>query len=60
VAKTEVLPIGKAEYREQLKTTRAPRPGAKQILDRVHINGDADAVRILGAWDRYSNEIHAL
>lgn len=48
--KTEIIPIGSAEYRKQVLTTRKLYASAIPIPDNVHIVKDGEAVRALGAW----------
>ncbi|KAL1948189.1 hypothetical protein VTO73DRAFT_12264 [Trametes versicolor] len=48
--KTEVIPVGTKEYRERVVATRKLYPGAIPIPDNVHIVGDGEAIRSLGAW----------
>ena len=50
--KTEVIPIGSAEYRAQVLETRSIDGQRNQasIPENVHIAGDGESVRVLGAW----------
>lgn len=48
--KTEVIPIGTTEYRAQVLTTRKLYPDASPIPLDVHLVGDGEAIRSLGAW----------
>ncbi|EIW64006.1 uncharacterized protein TRAVEDRAFT_109808, partial [Trametes versicolor FP-101664 SS1] len=49
-SKTEVLPMGTAEYRAKLIEGRAMNPSSAQIPESVHIVKDGEAIRTLGAW----------
>ncbi|KIM74506.1 hypothetical protein PILCRDRAFT_30734, partial [Piloderma croceum F 1598] len=48
--KTEVLPIGSPTYRDTVLKTRKIHPSQQQLVDGIHIAGDKEPVRILGAW----------
>ena len=52
--KTEVIPIGRKEYRKAVATHRSlkgsPDSQDEKIPNTVHIAKDGEAVRILGAW----------
>ena len=50
VEKTEIIPIGAAEYRKELLETRRIGGGDEKIPDAIHIAGEGDATRLLGAW----------
>ncbi|EIW62457.1 uncharacterized protein TRAVEDRAFT_83054, partial [Trametes versicolor FP-101664 SS1] len=50
VEKTEILPIGTAEYRAGVIATRKLRPDASQISRGVNIVKDGASIRSLGAW----------
>ena len=50
VQKTEIIPIGSAEYRKKLVETRKLNAAGETIPDSIHIARDRDATRILGAW----------
>ncbi|TFY59887.1 hypothetical protein EVJ58_g5494 [Rhodofomes roseus] len=54
--KTEVIPIGHPEYRQQLIATRAATPGGELLPDHIRIAHDGDAIRILGAW--HGNDVN--
>ncbi|KAL6298151.1 hypothetical protein BKA93DRAFT_744739, partial [Sparassis latifolia] len=54
-SKTEIIPIGSPEYREQLIDSRALSPLSLQFPSSARIAQDGDSVRILGAW--IGNEI---
>lgn len=49
-AKTEIIPIGTKEYRKQLLDSRKINPGRTEIDPSVHIAGEKEPTRILGAW----------
>ncbi|EIW59708.1 uncharacterized protein TRAVEDRAFT_121245, partial [Trametes versicolor FP-101664 SS1] len=48
--KTEVIPVGSREYRDSVVASRKLYPDAVAIPENVHIVGDGEAVRSLGAW----------
>ncbi|OJT15896.1 Transposon TX1 uncharacterized 149 kDa protein [Trametes pubescens] len=48
--KTEVIPLGTAEHRAEVLTTRCLYQGATPIPQNVHIVAEGEAVRSLGAW----------
>ena len=50
--KTEVIPIGSEEYRAQVLATRCidGQHDHADIPNSVHIAGDGESVRVLGAW----------
>ena len=50
VEKTEIIPIGTPEYREKLISTRIINIAGELVPASIHIAGDKDATRILGAW----------
>jgi len=50
IAKTEVIPIGTPEYRQSVIQTRKAHETHEAILDHIHIAGEGEPVRILGAW----------
>ena len=51
IEKTEIIPIGSAEHREQVVTTRRVNPRDEIPLDnRIKIAKEGEAVRSLGAW----------
>jgi len=50
VEKTEIIPIGSAEYRRGLVETRRINRGGETVPASIHIARDRDATRILGAW----------
>ncbi|KAF6742767.1 hypothetical protein DFP72DRAFT_755827, partial [Ephemerocybe angulata] len=54
IPKTVLIPLGDAEYRAQLRTTRLLSPESEaQIPDNIHIAGEHEPVRILGAFFGY-------
>ncbi|EIW64289.1 uncharacterized protein TRAVEDRAFT_81788, partial [Trametes versicolor FP-101664 SS1] len=48
--KTEVIPIGPAEYRDRVVRTRKLNEEAPELPTDVRITPDGQAVRLLGAW----------
>ncbi|KAL1938742.1 hypothetical protein VTO73DRAFT_11345 [Trametes versicolor] len=50
VEKTEILPIGSPEYRQEVIATRRLSPDGSPIPATVHIVKDGEAIRSLGAW----------
>ena len=48
--KTEIIPIGKPEYRSKVLETRQISEGQEKIPEQIHISKDGEAVRILDAW----------
>ena len=50
VEKTEIIPIGSADYRKKLVETRRIGDDRETIPSSIHIARDRDATRILGAW----------
>jgi len=50
IAKTEVIPIGTAEYRTRLIETRKTHEGAAPIPANIKIAVEGQPVRVLGAW----------
>ena len=50
IAKTEVIPIGTPEYRQMITQTRKAHETHEAIPDDIHIAGEGEPVRILGAW----------
>ena len=50
VEKTEVIPIGTNQYRQNLKETRRLNENGNTIPETVHVTTDKEATRILGAW----------
>ncbi|KAL1937522.1 hypothetical protein VTO73DRAFT_13108 [Trametes versicolor] len=48
--KTEVIPVGSAEYRESVIRTRKLSAASQPIPENVHIVKEGEAVRSLGAW----------
>ncbi|EJD34755.1 hypothetical protein AURDEDRAFT_40360, partial [Auricularia subglabra TFB-10046 SS5] len=50
IKKTEVIPIGKAEYRAQVVETRRMNENSQPFPAGVRIARDGEATRILGAW----------
>ena len=54
--KTEIIPIGRPEYRAKLIATRKPSSSGTSLPDHIHIAADGEAIRILGAW--HGNEVN--
>lgn len=50
VPKTEMIPIGSAEYRNTLLQSRKMKDDHNPIPDHIHIAEDREPTRILGAW----------
>ncbi|KAL1941465.1 hypothetical protein VTO73DRAFT_7282 [Trametes versicolor] len=50
VEKTEILPIGTKQYREEVIATRKLNPEAQPIPQTAHIVREGEAIRSLGAW----------
>jgi ribonuclease HI len=50
IAKTEIIPIGTVEYRQELALTRKLSPNHDSISESIHITKDGEPTRILGAW----------
>ncbi|GBE83696.1 hypothetical protein SCP_0507520 [Sparassis crispa] len=50
VDKTEIIPIGSTEYREQVITKHCLGPQSLAFPAQVHITCDGDAIRSLSAW----------
>ena len=50
VEKTEIIPIGSAEYRRKLVETRKINDEGETVPTSIHIARDREATRILGAW----------
>src|SRR5437667_903449 len=50
IAKTEVIPISTQEYRLSVIQTRKAHETHEAISDHIHIAGEGEPVRILGAW----------
>ncbi|EJD54061.1 hypothetical protein AURDEDRAFT_44374, partial [Auricularia subglabra TFB-10046 SS5] len=50
IQKTEVIPLGSAEYRSTLITQRRVNDQSPAIPEQIRIAKDGEAVRILGAW----------
>ena len=50
VEKTEIIPIGSAEYRKSVRETRKINENESPIPETIHIAADKEATRILGAW----------
>ncbi|KAF8067090.1 hypothetical protein FPV67DRAFT_1354158, partial [Lyophyllum atratum] len=57
VTKTEVIPIGTADYRNRVASTRKTKEVSTPIPEGINIVEDGNAVRILGAW--FGNEVDA-
>ncbi|KAJ3853367.1 hypothetical protein EV368DRAFT_73517 [Lentinula lateritia] len=56
ISKTQILPIGKKEYRLRIITDRRGSPDRTRIPEHIHIAVEDEAIRILGAW--YGHELH--
>ncbi|KAJ7246799.1 hypothetical protein B0H12DRAFT_985709, partial [Mycena haematopus] len=56
-AKTEIIPFGTKDYRDEVLATRRLSPLDKPIPENAHIAKDGEAVRILGGF--VGNEIDA-
>jgi ribonuclease HI/exonuclease III len=50
IAKTEILPIGKPDFREQVIEHRVTRVGQLPIPENIPIVQEGDCMRILGSW----------
>jgi ribonuclease HI len=50
INKTEIIPIGSYQYRQQLIETRRLHPNDDPIPDHVKIAKDGESIRSLGAW----------
>jgi ribonuclease HI/exonuclease III len=50
IAKTEIIPIGQQEFRNNVIQTRKLNPDQLPIPNEIHIAQDGEPVRILGAW----------
>ncbi len=50
LGKTEIIPIGSAEYRKEMATTYQATGGWKDYPRNVHVAQEGEAVRILGAF----------
>ncbi|KAF9494933.1 hypothetical protein BDN71DRAFT_1342013, partial [Pleurotus eryngii] len=50
IKKTQLLPIGSADYRERVIHERQMNPGHQTIPDTMKIIPDGELTRILGAW----------
>ena len=50
VEKTEIIPIGSAEYRRKLVETRKINGEGEIVPTSIHIARDREATQILGAW----------
>lgn len=51
IEKTEIIPIGTADHREQIRINRKVNANDVQPLDeRIRIAKDGEAIRSLGAW----------
>ncbi|KAE9386638.1 hypothetical protein BT96DRAFT_838950 [Gymnopus androsaceus JB14] len=56
IAKTQILPIRKKEYRLRIIADRRAIPEQRQIPEHIHVAVEGEAIRILGAW--YGYEVH--
>ncbi|KAE9382992.1 hypothetical protein BT96DRAFT_961116 [Gymnopus androsaceus JB14] len=56
IAKTQILPIGKKEYRLRIIMDRRASPDQRQIPEHIHIAMEDEAIRTLGAW--YGHNLH--
>ena len=45
-----MIPIGTPEYRQMITQTRKAHETHEAIPDNIHIAGEGEPVRILGAW----------
>ena len=50
IDKTEVIPIEKKEYRDEVVCTARTNPTSVTFDQNIHIARDGQAIRILGAW----------
>ena len=50
VEKTEIIPLGTDQYRQNLRETRKLNKNGSTIPETVHVASDKEATRILGAW----------
>lgn len=50
LAKTQIIPIGRQEYWNNVIQTRKTTPNKNPLPDQLHIAADGEASRILGAW----------
>ncbi len=50
IAKTEIIPIGSPQYRQQVIDTRKLHPEAQEIPLNMNIAKEKEAKRFLGAW----------
>ncbi|KDQ62216.1 hypothetical protein JAAARDRAFT_122432, partial [Jaapia argillacea MUCL 33604] len=57
VKKTEIVPVGLQEFREQLIKSRQIQPDGPPIPQEIHIAREGEAVRILGVW--FGNKMEA-
>lgn len=58
--KTEIIPIGSKEYRENILVTRKISDTQECLPDNIEIAKDGKATRILGAWVRNNTNEHAI
>ncbi|KAF5344335.1 hypothetical protein D9758_013247 [Tetrapyrgos nigripes] len=56
IAKTEIIPMGSAEYRARVIDTRITKDGMDPLPQWLHITVDGEATRILGGW--FGNNIN--
>ncbi|KAF5376294.1 hypothetical protein D9615_008538 [Tricholomella constricta] len=54
--KTEIIPIGEKDFRENVMATRKTNQNMDRIPENAHIVLEGEAVRILGAWYRNGAE----
>jgi ribonuclease HI/exonuclease III len=50
INKTEVIPVGRPEYRDMVITTRQLDPQHLPVPDGIRIAREGEAIRTLGAW----------
>jgi hypothetical protein len=50
VEKTEIIPMGTWEYRQNLVATRVINTTGEKVPASIHIARDGDTTRLLGAW----------
>ncbi len=57
ISKTHILPIGSEEYRKEVIRTGKTSPDLPPLPGNLHVAGESEAIRILGAW--FGNKIVA-
>ncbi|KZP20044.1 hypothetical protein FIBSPDRAFT_699621, partial [Athelia psychrophila] len=50
VTKTEVIPLGTLEYRQQLRQMRRNKEGGSKLQADIHITEEGEPTRTLGGW----------